>query len=323
MTACASLKRPASGPAASTIPGAGLQVTGGSPDDARLVMEEALLALRIAQRWGPLSHRVTVRIHATHAALESASRQRNVPWMRGWARFDNVELEAPSSWGGHLAKEHVAELLRHELTHVVMYQRVASPQTWTRVSIPMWFREGMASVTSAQGYRRMGTEALAAWIKGHPSEDPWLRPEQLSAAEQPVVYGAAHRAFERIIDRMGDAGVHRILNQTRASQNFARAFRLAAGTAPEEFLRTFRHELEHAGEIASPLEGAKESPVMASRFRRTQLEDQKAVRRPASATPKQPARPGRGAELSLTPWELDEDEEVPRLATPGAWSDDE
>src|SRR6185295_2154512 len=47
----------------------------------------------------------------------------------------------------------VDELMLHELTHCVMYQRSASAADWSRKRIPLWFREGMASVTASQSYR--------------------------------------------------------------------------------------------------------------------------------------------------------------------------
>src|SRR5262245_38049210 len=82
---------------------------GGTQDDERVVNFAAVEGIRTAQRWGMLRHPVVLRVHPDHNALERASRQANVPWMRGWARFDDVELEAPSNWGGDKSPENVVE----------------------------------------------------------------------------------------------------------------------------------------------------------------------------------------------------------------------
>ncbi len=221
-----------------------VHMQGGTAVDEVVVQTSAVEALEVAQRWGVLRELVTLRVHPSHAALESAAHQSNVPWMRGWARFDEVELEAPSRWGGDRVPDHVTELLSHELTHVVMYQRVSDRDAWTRVNIPLWFREGMASVTSRQGYRRMTGEQLGTWLRAHPGDDPWLQADALAHGHQPVVYGAAHRAFERLIARHGDDAVHRILDGLKAQHPFEAAFEQAAGHSPVEFLAQFRRELE-------------------------------------------------------------------------------
>ncbi|MBI5496783.1 MAG: hypothetical protein HY904_17350 [Deltaproteobacteria bacterium] len=219
---------------------------GASPEDEVVVHLSAMEAVEVAQRWGGLRVPVNLRIHPTHQGLEEASRQSNVPWMRGWARFDEVELEAPSRWGGDRAPQNVTELLSHELTHVVMYQRIGERDTWMHVQIPLWFREGMASVTSRQGYRRMTGEQLGTWLRQHPSDDPWLQADALAHGAQPVVYGAAHRAFERLLAAHGDEGVGRVLDGLRAELGFDRAFADGVGVEPQAFLANFRRELEVA-----------------------------------------------------------------------------
>lgn len=217
---------------------------GALPEDGLLVELAAAQALDIARRWGALRYVVTLRVHGTHGGLERATHQKDVPWMRGWARFDEVELEAPSKWGGDRSPQNVVELLSHELTHVVMYQRVAEPDTWADIAIPLWFREGMASVTSEQGYRRMSGTELGRWLRLHPDHDPWLRAELLGSRQQPVVYGAAHRAFEHMLSSVGDAGVLTLLENMRKGQSFEKSFFSTLGLPPREFLAGFRRELE-------------------------------------------------------------------------------
>jgi hypothetical protein len=214
-----------------------------NPEDEVVVETSGLQALEVAQRWGALRYPVTVKVHPSHAALEEAAHQQNVPWMRGWARFDEIELETPSGWGGDRVPQNVTELLSHELTHVVMYQHISEPDAWTRVAIPLWFREGMASVTSHQGYRRMTGKQLGEWLRAHPGEDPWLGAEVLAHTAQPVVYGAAHRAFERLLDLHGDAGIQVMLDALRNNDAFDVAFARAAGMPPQAFLAQLRGEL--------------------------------------------------------------------------------
>lgn len=221
-------------------------VSGVPAEDEPLVNYAVAEGLRCARRWGELQQQVVVRVHPSHAALEAAAHQADVPWMRGWARFDEIELEAPSNWGGHRNPANVVELLRHELTHVIMYQNVASRETWMDVEIPLWFREGMASVTSQQGYRRMSNHELASWLVKNPNHDPWVKTESFSAKQQPVVYGAAHRAFERLLDRAGDQGVKRLMAAIYAGRTFDQAFAESIGSRPLIFLVGFRTELEQS-----------------------------------------------------------------------------
>ena len=75
-----------------------------------------------------------------------------------------VSLAALEPQGG-LHPGQVAELLTHELTHCLMYQRSATADSWPYKGIPLWFREGMASVTAHQGYRRPHDEDIARYLK--------------------------------------------------------------------------------------------------------------------------------------------------------------
>lgn len=226
-----------------------LENLGAPADDALLVELAAAQALDVARRWGTLQHVVTIRLHPTHDALEKAAKQNNVPWMRGWARYADVELETPAQWGGDREPYNVVELLAHEFTHVVMYQQVAQPHSWTAVSIPLWFREGMASVTSSQGYRRMGTRELGTWLRAHPQEDPWLGNPTLTPQVQRVVYGAGHRAFEHVLRHVQDAGVVQLLGLLRQGTAFDAAFAAVTGQDQAAFLASFRHDLERAATL--------------------------------------------------------------------------
>ena len=132
---------------------------------ARRVAEALVKALPCAERWGQLRVPVTVVLHPSHAALEEAVHRDGFAWLRAWARFDTIDLQSPRTWNlifpPTLAE--IEELLAHELTHCVMYQRAGTASSWPYKGIPLWFREGMASVTAGQGYKRGGPEPLWAF----------------------------------------------------------------------------------------------------------------------------------------------------------------
>jgi hypothetical protein len=217
-------------------------------------------ALAIAQRWGPLSGPVTVRLHPDHESLEAAAGQDGFPWMRGWARFASVDLQSPRTWGLVASPDqaYVEEVLAHELTHCVMYQASGSEWSWAYKSIPLWFREGMASVTAGQAHRRDGLERLARFYArsgplparagdagGH--GDPLSRPELLYRTEDRLVYSAAHHAFRFLLDRYGERRVREVLAGMRSGAHFERAFQQAIGIAPARFEDEFRRYVAWRG----------------------------------------------------------------------------
>lgn len=236
------------------------------PEDARAA-RQVTAALRVAlprtARWGGLAEPVTVTIHPSHAALEDAVRRPGYAWLRAWARYATIDLQSPASWsllGASDAK--VVELLTHELTHCVMYQRAASDVTWSLKGIPLWFREGMASHAAAQGYRRGTLEdlwrfyqqglpgagdgerrpgAVARAARGRTVEgDPLADPDLLYQDRSDVVYGAAHHAFAFLLERYGEAAAHDLLARMHAGAPFARAFRETYGIEEVELLSDFR-----------------------------------------------------------------------------------
>src|SRR5262249_42262530 len=145
--------------------------------------------------------------------LEEVVSRSGYDWLRAWARYDEVIVQSPSTWGASSARQKdVDELLLHELTHCLMYQRAGTAEDWRKREIPLWFREGMASVTAEQTYRWMALEDLAQFYEAHPEQDPVTDPDSLYQEQNQVVYGAAHHAFAFLLQRYGEGGVHKTLD---------------------------------------------------------------------------------------------------------------
>lgn len=235
------------------------------PEDAAAAAEVAGAVARSAPRvarWGRIDKEITIKLHPTHAALEEAVHREGYAWLRAWARYQTIDLQSPRTWGWFGAEpREVDELLTHELTHCAMYQAAASEWTWPHKGIPLWFREGMASVTAEQGYRRTTHEELWRFYSrslpgagdGFPSPvaraargfvsqdgDPVTDPEPLYQESSDVVYGAAHRTFEFLLARYGEERVRAALARMREGRTFEQAFQEAFGIPESAFAAEFR-----------------------------------------------------------------------------------
>jgi hypothetical protein len=205
-------------------------------------IEKGLLAAGArVSRWGAFREGVFVHVLPDHAALETAVERRGYPWLRAWAFADDVLLQSPRSWNGASPADDgdVAELLAHEMTHALMYQLMKPDDdpAWAPEEPPLWFREGMASVTAGQERRRLSRDELSRWLDEHPKDDP-LRPSaELYRTEQHAVYSAAHRAFELLLAVSGDGAVRDMLSRVRAGVAFPEAFKSATGRALLDFER--------------------------------------------------------------------------------------
>jgi hypothetical protein len=124
-----------------------------------------------------------------------------------------------------------------------MYQAIATPSTWADREVPVWFQEGMASVTAgdrrsgAQELRRFYLEATGAPAAG----DPLTAPEPLFRSRSDVVYGAADGAFRFLLERYGEARIRRLLAGMGQGDAFGAAFEGAMGLPVQAFERDFRH----------------------------------------------------------------------------------
>jgi hypothetical protein len=241
------------------VAGARFHVLYGPEDEASAEAVVRALGPAVARtaRWGGLAAPVTIAIHPSHAHLEEAVRRPGFGWLRAWARYGRVDLQSPRTWrllGASQAE--VEELVTHELAHCVMYQQASDEYRWASLREPLWFREGLASVTAGQGYRRGTLEDLwRAYAEGGagdprpdaPGEaggaagvDPIADAEALYLRRSDLVYDAAHHAFRFLLDRYGEARVRRVLALQSGGAPFEDAFREAFGIGEAAFAADFR-----------------------------------------------------------------------------------
>jgi hypothetical protein len=202
-------------------------------DAARQVARALALAVPVAGRWGKLGQPVRITIHPTHRALEQAARRLGYAWLRAWARYASIDLQSPRTWSrGSASDAAMAQLLAHELTHCVMYQSAGSEEGWASRRIPLWFREGMASVTAGEE----GAAATAGARPPRPADTEALAaPAALYRDEAERVYSTARDAFRAVLRRAGDDGVRRVIAVMRAGRRFPEAFEQALGIPLEAF----------------------------------------------------------------------------------------
>ncbi len=214
-------------------------------------------------RWGGLREPVHVYILPSHQALEDAVHRQDHGWLRAWARYDEVFLQSPRTWGVLGAPQSdIDELVLHELTHTVMYQQAANRTHWSRKGIPLWFREGMASFTANQGYRWPSLEDLARFIHRNPDKHPVADPEPLYQRESAIVYGAAHHAFAFLVRRYGEDEVREILQAMREQElDFRSAFEQSTGVTEKAFVEDFTRYVRLRGFRGGRLRMHRASPI--------------------------------------------------------------
>ncbi len=202
-------------------------------------------AAAAAERWGRFSAPVLVTIHPTHEALETATHREGYGWMRAFARYASVDLQSPRTWFASDAE--LEQVLAHELTHCVLYQSVASRWTWRNRVIPLWFREGMASVTAGQEHKRVEREAISRFYRekaavegARPAGDPLTEQDALYRSDSDLVYATAHRAFRFLLERYGEERVRALIASMREGAGFPEAFQKAVGVSVQDFEGAFR-----------------------------------------------------------------------------------
>lgn len=210
------------------------------PDDASAIARALDEASPKLSKWGPLDRPVELYLLPTHFDLEMAVHRWNYGWLRAWAMYDDVLLQTPSTWAS--SDREVVELVAHELTHCLMYQRSGTPENWAKKGIPLWFREGMATWTAEQGYRWMTLEDLAAVFEEQTTEkhDPIADADELYQRRSGAVYAAAYHAFSFLMRRYGPEAVDRVMYQMSKGEQFDEAFHRGVGLTAAQFTAEFR-----------------------------------------------------------------------------------
>jgi hypothetical protein len=188
-------------------------------------------------RWGGLPVPVTVQIAPTHEALERAVHRRGFEWLRAWAQYDELIIQAPGTWAG--TDRDVDELVLHELTHCLLFQQSGSAKTWASKQIPLWFREGLATVTADQGRSFPSLEDLASWLERRPAVDVFGDSERLSREAYGHVYGLSFHAMRFLLRRLGDQAVTGTMVAMKAGLDFEAAFERATGGTAQQFQTDF------------------------------------------------------------------------------------
>lgn len=193
--------------------------------DAIMVSELLREIIPSIESWGGLSEPITIRIYSSHKDLERAIKRQGYNWLVAWAQYDRIHLQAPSTWTGVRLRTRVRELLTHELTHVAMYQIIGKKNDWYKKKIPLWFREGQASVSANQGYRRLSREALREYYLGSDfTGDLIVEADRLVKNHAKEVYSAAHWAFVDLMAWAGRESILKMLSKIGSGRSFRQAW---------------------------------------------------------------------------------------------------
>jgi len=124
-----------------------LRSDGQHPADAARIEAAVKAAHEGLAKWGGVPEPVTIYLVGTHRDLERAVGLSGYDWLRAWTRRDNIIFQAPSTWDA--SDEALNQLMLHELTHSILFQRSGGATSWLIKNIPLWFREGQGIVVDA------------------------------------------------------------------------------------------------------------------------------------------------------------------------------
>jgi hypothetical protein len=217
---------------------------------APLIEVGVLEALERTAGWGRLQAPVRIVVYPDHAALENATRRHGFRWLRAWATERDIALQSPRTWPPR-ERERFSSLIVHEMTHVIHYQTARIPASETRRDDPVWFREGLASVTAEQESMRYGRPMLAILLRRDPGFDPFNPDDDALRRQVALIYSVAHHAVRDLIAEYGASAVGRLLGGIAAGKPFEESFSEVFGTTPEGFQSRWRSALR--SEVAREL----------------------------------------------------------------------
>jgi hypothetical protein len=190
-----------------------------------LIEESVSAALPRATLWGKLRLPVTIIVYPNHGALEQAVHKQGYRWLRAWTTEQTIHLQSPRSWL-LLNRKRFFELMTHEFTHVVHYQTARLKASRSGRNDPLWFREGLASFTARQGYRRYSRTQLLRELHTHPAFDPLSPTADEIQGEQKLVYSAAHSLVSYLIQKYGEERIRKVLHAIADGNSFAKSFEM-------------------------------------------------------------------------------------------------
>jgi hypothetical protein len=189
------------------------------------------------ERWGGVPEPVTIYLVGTHRDLERAVGLSGYDWLRAWTKRDNVIFQAPSTWDA--SDEALNQLMLHELTHSILFQRSGGATSWLIKNIPLWFREGMAVSNARQQAGYPSLEDTALWLSKNPDFDAFSNGDQLSRDHSREVYGFAVHAFEYLEEIVGHEKIEKFIDAIRDAPDFYAAFEPAIGMTLKTFQADF------------------------------------------------------------------------------------
>ncbi len=224
----------------------------------RDAIEHAILRVG---KWGALGAPVIVRVFPDHESLIMAIGAHDYPWLRAWARYDEILLQSPRTWGIDYTTQ-LPELLTHELTHVVMYQRIAQSEDWEDQEVPLWFREGMASFTAQQGYRRSRPDEIGVSLRKQPDLNPFRPSPSMLRDHKDLVYNSGHWSFTYLVRSAGERRVVELMDQMRQGRKFDDAFARIYGRTQRDWLVNWRSMITgSAGDAQQPRSPPPQPPA--------------------------------------------------------------
>src|SRR5262249_21707397 len=167
-------------------------------------------ATKALSRWGGLLEPVRITVVNSHWELEEMV-GRKLPGISAWARRNQIVVWDPRWWplperaradpelATRLRRTQVTGLLRHELTHSLMFQHAGRLPADPQDRIPFWFREGMATFTAGEGPQWPPPESLSQWLVKNSGVDVLRDGATLARKEPGIAYAAGYHAFDFLI----------------------------------------------------------------------------------------------------------------------------
>ncbi len=219
------------------------------------ILPEAIVA---ATRFAKLSKPVTLSVVDSHRQLEAAVGRYGHPWLRAWAYAETIVIQAPSTWhAGGASQAEMLELLTHELTHCAMFQQIGEAQSQR---VPLWFREGLATVTAGQGARYMTLSELADTASAAGATDYFQSDDTTAQRDFEGTYAFAHHAVNFLLRRTDETRIKDLIAAMAQGASFETAFFGAMQFSLSAFQRNFVNYVRLRGFSGNGWPAAPTSP---------------------------------------------------------------